>query len=237
MEVLVVTKLTSKWRRIHALFLTLAVIQGCDNPLTSVAGPRTEAEQSPKQAHAFALSGSGADQIGSWQDSNISQYTTSSGPCTLGSVACGAAAVMHQHFNYIAWGTTYTVNNNVGIALTMNGVGAYQRGNGFPMPYWITCSDIGNATSCSDTEVFTHTCATERNRIVLTTVHTATVGSTVYTGFGSDADECYYNPGNGSGGGEGNSPQCHWEYLIVEVWNNQTGTWEYYGTFPVEICV
>ena len=188
-------------------------------------------------AVALVVAGGCADGLMSPSRSNqpgLPAYSYSTDCNGLGAVACKGIEVSRQYSHFLAWGSTFTVGGVSATALTVHGVGHYRRGIGFPGLFEISDTCL-NVQSCSDTEEVNHTCQEEPNSISLMTYHTAFVSGHLYGPENMVAgNECDDNPGGGSGGPSG--PTCETEYLIVEVWNATIGQWEYYDTYPVEIC-
>lgn len=154
--------------------------------------------------------------------------------CNLGSYACGDAEVQRWQYYFTAWGTTQAVNGHTGYALSVTGQGYFRRSFEFPQGYLIGDQCTGVAV-CSDTEQFTHSCATEYNYMSLYTQHVAVVEGEVFIGMLSDSDECDDNPQGGPGSPSGGQ-DCETEWVIIEVRNPETGLWEYHSTLPVEVC-
>ncbi len=153
--------------------------------------------------------------------------------CTMGSVACAGNEVSRLTYDFMAWGNTQAVNGHNATALSVKGVGYWRVGIGFPMPFTLADTCLG-VNSCTDTEMRQHSCSTERNSMGLVTHHTALVNGTLYHRDLSDQADCDDNPG---GGGPGSpEEECGTETLVIEIYNPETGLWEYYETIQVEVC-
>lgn len=119
--------------------------------------------------------------------------------CELGP-ACGSTSITYQTYDWLAHASTYT--NEVGVALTLDGVGYFSSGFGLPSLFYLGCHQFG-VYSCADAEPFGHDCNGEGSSISAKTFHTAVVaGQNPYTGTTSDANSCEPN-GDGGGGGGG----------------------------------
>ena len=149
----------------------------------------------------------------------------------LGQVACAGIEVSQQYSNFLAWASTWKTSPLV-TSLSLSGVGTFRQGWGFPVTFMLACGTT-SASSCPDAESRPHTCDVEYNGMGLSTFHSATTATNVYTAQLSASDSCEPEPNGGGGGG---GPTCESETLIIEVYNDDTGMWEYWGTETVLVC-
>lgn len=159
---------------------------------------------------------------------------SSQSTCGLGAVACGGTEATRQYYNFLAWASTWRQNPAVS-SLSVHAFGSFRQGWGFPIQFFLG-DDCAGVASCSDSESFSHTCSSERNAMSVASIHAATMGSALYTAQTQASEECD-DAGDGGGGWGSGGLECSYEAVIVEIYNEETGFWDYFDTIWVEVCV
>jgi len=155
--------------------------------------------------------------------------------CTLGSSACGYTEVYINRQTDVAKvdANTYTQGGRRA-ALTVVGLLTVVSGYQIPLADDYFCQNVGG-TGCVVWRQLATDCTNTVSRAGAKSYHTATfLNAKIFTGNTSSSDICEDSPGNG-GGGSGDMV-CTTEEFIIEVWNDQTGMWQYHSTVSGTVC-
>lgn len=154
--------------------------------------------------------------------------------CTLGSSACGYTTVVINRQDDIAYADANSFTQG-GKRAALSVVGLLTVRNGFQIPLAdeLACAGVG-VTVCVAWAQLATDCSNNVSRASASSFHTATfLNFKTFTGSTSSSDICEESPGSGGGSG---GQACTTEYFIVEVWNEQTGVWQYHSTVSAIVC-